>query len=251
MGVFSGIEGSLEKYIEGFFKDKFKSRVQPAAIAKKLAREMRDRRRTGVNRIYVPNSFTVYLNDTDYDAVSSLMTSLSKELQEYVSQKADEKRYTLAGAPIVGFVREENEETGYIRVDSAFSEDMRELPSSLHEGRRLDKTQTFTLTSEMAAVNQGWKPTLEVVMGPERGKVVQLSKPVQIIGRHSECDLLLHDSSISRRQARLERNGDVVVIEDLGSANGTWVNGVLIGRKTLAPGDEVAFGTTVCIFKVD
>jgi len=253
VGVFSGLEGSLEKYIEGFFKDKFKSRVQPAVIAKKLAREMRDRRRVGINRIYVPNSFTVYLNPEDYDSISSLALSLSKELQEYVSQKAKEKQYSLAGAPVVEFVMEENEETGFMHIVSAFSEDMPEQSPSVQEEKAMEQTQTFSLTSEMMAFKQRkrFNPWLEVAVGPERGRIIQVSKSYYLMGRHSGCDILLRDSTISRQQARLERDGESVTIEDLGSANGTWVNGVRIGRKTLRPGDEIALGTTVCIFKVD
>ena len=241
----------MEKYIEGFFKDKFKSRVQPAVIAKRLAREMRDRKRVGINKIYVPNSFSVYLNAEDFESISTLALSLSKELQDYVSQKAEEKQYTLAGAPVVEFVMEENEETGYIHIVSSFSEDMPE-PVAQDE-KVLEQTQTFTLTNEMIAFKQRERrnPWLEVAVGPERGRIIQISKSYQLVGRHSGCDILLRDSSISRRQARLELDGDSVVIEDLGSANGTWVNGVRISRKTLTPGDEIALGTTVCIFKVD
>ena len=251
MGIFSGLEGSLEKHIEGFFKDKFKSKVQPAAIAKKLTREMRDRRRTGVNKIYAPNSFTVFLSDPDYDGILSIIGSLAKELQDYVSQKAEEKRYTLTGAPLVEFVREAGEETGFIHIVSGFSEDLPDPVPPVAEGKTLEKTQTFTLTSEMAAINRSFRPILEIAAGPERGRVVQISKPYAVLGRHSGCDVLIRDSSISRRQAGLAREGGRVIIEDLDSANGTLVNGVPIGKKVLAPGDEITLGTTVCIFKVD
>ena len=246
----------MEKYIEGFFKDKFKSKVQPAVIAKKLARAMRDHRRTGVNKLYAPNCFTVYLSAGDYDGIAPIMASLSNELQDYVGQKAEEKRYSLAGAPSVEFVREVNEDTGFIHVVSGFSEVFPEPEPPVAapprpEPEALAKTQTFTLTSELAALRKGGKPILEIVLGPEKGRIVQLSKAKQILGRHSECDVLIRDSSISRRQARLEQNGGAVSIVDLDSANGTWVNGVRIIKKTLSPGDEITLGETVCIFKVD
>ncbi|MDD2554370.1 MAG: DUF3662 domain-containing protein, partial [Desulfotomaculaceae bacterium] len=67
MGMFSGLEGSLEKYIEGFFKDKISGRVQPADIAKKLAREMRDCKRVSVSNIYVPNEYIVFLHHSDWE----------------------------------------------------------------------------------------------------------------------------------------------------------------------------------------
>ena len=253
MGVFSGLEGSLEKYIEGFFKDKFKGRVQPAEIAKKLAREMRDHRRTGINKSYAPNAFVVYLSPGDYADLATLSASLSQELQEYISQKAQEKRYTLTGAPLVEFAQEDGEETGYIRIVSGFSEEqpVQEPPPQAMEV--LEQTQLFGATKEMVAVprellQNHW---LEIAVGLDKGKIFNITTAGQIIGRHSGCDIVLLDSSISRRQARLERKGNHLTIEDLGSTNGTWVNGTRVNSMILTPGDEIALGTTVCVYRVD
>ncbi|MDF9408156.1 DUF3662 domain-containing protein [Pelotomaculum isophthalicicum JI] len=253
MGVFSGLEGSLEKYIEGFFKDKFKGRIQPAEIAKRLAREMRDRRRVSVNKIYVPNKFTVYLNASDYDNIATIASSLSKELQEYVNQKAGEKKYTLAGPPVVDFVREEIEEIGYMKIESGFSEELPENEPLETNEEVLEHTQLFRLTKDVTVVEKAPAvyARLQVIAGPETGRIINLSTVPQVIGRHSGCDIVLSDSSVSRRQARLERIRGRFTITDLGSTNGTWVNGFRIMSKVLEPGDEVAMGTTVCAFKVD
>lgn len=253
MGVFSGLEGSLEKYIEGFFKDKFKGRVQPAEIAKRLAREMRDRRRVSVNKIYVPNKFTVYLNASDYDNIATIASSLSKELQEYVNQKAGEKKYTLAGPPVVDFIREDLKEIGYLRIESGFSEELQENEQLEMNEEVLEHTQLFRLTKDVTVAEKAPAvyARLQVIAGPEIGRIINLSKVPQVIGRHSGCDIVLSDSSVSRRQARLERIRGRFAITDLGSTNGTWVNGSRIVSKILEPGDEVALGTTVCTFKVD
>lgn len=254
MGVFSGLEGSLEKYIEGFFKDKFKGRVQPAEIAKKLAREMRDRRRVSVNKIYAPNIFTVYLSAGDFDNFATITATLSRELQGYVSQKARDKRYTLAGPPEVDFVRDENGKTGIMRIESGFSESLPERePEAWPEEEALEHTQLFHLSKDIAVAEK--KPVvyarLEVEAGPDKGRIINLTKASQIIGRHSGCDVVLRDSSVSRRQIKLEWSGNSFTISDLGSTNGTWVNGSRIVSKILEPGDEVALGTTVCVYKVD
>ncbi|OPX80910.1 MAG: Glycogen accumulation regulator GarA [Pelotomaculum sp. PtaB.Bin013] len=253
MGVFSGLEGSLEKYIEGFFKDKFKGRIQPAEIAKRLAREMRDRRRVSVNKIYVPNKFTVYLNASDYDNIATIASSLSKELQEYVNQKAGEKKYTLAGPPVVDFVREEIEEIGYMKIESGFSEELPENEPLETNEEVLEHTQLFRLTKDVTVVEKAPAvyARLQVIAGPETGRIINVRAVPQVIGRHSGCDIVLSDSSVSRRQARLERIRGRFTITDLGSTNGTWVNGFRIMSKVLEPGDEVAMGTTVCAFKVD
>lgn len=252
MGVFSGLEGSLEKYIEGFFKGKFKGRVQPAEIAKKLAREMRNCRRVSVNRIYVPNQYTVCLNPSDYDHIASIAAVLSKELQEYVKQKAGEKKYTLAGPPVVDFAREELMAAGLFRIQSGFSEMLPEDgPPAADEV--LEHTQLFRPVRDVAVVDKipEVNARLQVKAGPEMGKVINLGTLPQVIGRHSGCDIVLRDISVSRRHARLVWRQGQYTISDLGSTNGTWVNGLRIVTKVLAPEDEVAFGTTVCILKVD
>ena len=83
-----------------------------------------------------------------------------------------------------------------------------------------------------------------VEQAPEQGKEHSLS-PGTTIGREG-CDVTIPDPEISRRQAQVLREGDAAVIEDLGSTNGTFVNGQRIsGRQTLENGDEVRFGETV------
>jgi hypothetical protein len=65
------------------------------------------------------------------------------------------------------------------------------------------------------------------------------------IGRSSSCDLVLEDDSISRRHAEIALRGGVCVIRDLGSCNGTWVNGRAVRRARLRRGDELQLGETL------
>ncbi len=77
------------------------------------------------------------------------------------------------------------------------------------------------------------------------GTEYPITRPETIIGRE-ECDiLLLQDDQVSRRHAQAEQRGDMLVLTDLGSTNGTFVNGVrLQGPHTLQPGDVVQMGNT-------
>ena len=65
-----------------------------------------------------------------------------------------------------------------------------------------------------------------------------------MIGRGRECDVVFVSEAVSRRHARLLFRDGHWVIHDLGSTNGTMVNGVRIGRCRLRPGDRVTFGDT-------
>lgn len=70
-----------------------------------------------------------------------------------------------------------------------------------------------------------------------------------VIGRVPECDIVIEDSKSSRRHARLIVAGGVVEIEDLGSSNGTFLNGARITKRVLRAGDTVQIGTTALRFE--
>ena len=77
-----------------------------------------------------------------------------------------------------------------------------------------------------------------------------LDRPVLTIGRSSSCDLVLVDRGISRRHAELRRQAGGAVLTDLGSANGTYVNGRrLLGSCAVQPGDIIHLGNTDLVFK--
>jgi hypothetical protein len=65
------------------------------------------------------------------------------------------------------------------------------------------------------------------------------------VGRSSSCDLVLPDDSVSRRHAEIALRGGICVIRDLGSCNGTYVNGRAVQRARLRRGDELQLGETV------
>lgn len=63
-----------------------------------------------------------------------------------------------------------------------------------------------------------------------------------VVGRSRDCDVVVDDATVSARHARLRWDGDAIAVEDLGSANGTFVDGAPIYSARIRPGDEVALG---------
>jgi FHA domain len=86
---------------------------------------------------------------------------------------------------------------------------------------------------------------LEIVEGEEAGRQTQLDGPIEI-GRDASINLALNDEQASRRHARVSAQGDVAIVEDLGSTNGTYVNGQPVeGPRAVRPGDKIRVGLTV------
>lgn len=89
---------------------------------------------------------------------------------------------------------------------------------------------------------------LIVRTGPAPGTVFDLTKDVTMLGRDVTNDVVLGDAEVSRQHARLTRTPGGYVLEDLGSTNGTFVNGErLVAPRVLNPGDLVAFGENVTL----
>ena len=83
-----------------------------------------------------------------------------------------------------------------------------------------------------------WFRVLELDQDP---RVFVIDRPVVVIGRIDDADLRLVDTYISRRHARVTRNGSAYTIEDLGSSNGILVNGESVDQHTLSTGDSINF----------
>jgi pSer/pThr/pTyr-binding forkhead associated (FHA) protein len=87
--------------------------------------------------------------------------------------------------------------------------------------------------------------SLEVVEGPDAGRRVELTGPLRI-GRGADAGLVLGDHLVSRAHAQVTPSGASAVVEDLGSRNGTFLNGDQVhGRAPLSPGDQLLVGVTV------
>jgi hypothetical protein len=109
-------------------------------------------------------------------------------------------------------------------------------------GLKLPPSNVERLNDELA--------NLIVVKGDTAGDVFRLKFEVHVIGRGEEADLVVRDPEISRMHARFKRHENYYILEDLGSANGTWINGARVeGRRLLMPGDRLRLGQTELIVR--
>lgn len=91
-------------------------------------------------------------------------------------------------------------------------------------------------------------PTLALVRGGELIASYRLDKPVVVVGRDDECDIALRGPLVSREHCRFVASGDAYIVEDLGSNNGTYLNGVRVERQRLLEGDRIAVVPHILVY---
>lgn len=89
---------------------------------------------------------------------------------------------------------------------------------------------------------------LVVIRGPNAGSRFLLDRDATTVGRHPDAHIFLDDVTVSRRHAEVHRRDGRIVVEDLGSLNGTYVNGERVEERPLTSGDEVQIGRFKLLF---
>lgn len=248
------LENMFEKYIEGFFNNKFSSGLQPVEIAKQLVREMDDEKTVGISLIYVPNSYKVYLNKVDYERIGSYSQSICHELSLYLIEQAKQRKYTINGTPIVELYQEEEVSKGQFRIVSCFSEPLPEEVISVNsnvDGSEISDTRIFDKIECDIGQKKHLCGKLTVLEGPDVGIKIDMGGHRVNIGRRASNELPLADMNTSRLQAYVVYEEQVHVIYDAKSLNGTYVNGHRIMRKELETGDRIKIGNTVILYEVN
>ena len=211
MGM-QGLEGRLERMVEGVFR-RSRNSIRPIELGRRLIREMDDHRSVdGKGQRVVPNDFTVLLSASDHAGFADIEDALRTELVEAVREYAREEGYHFMGPVAVE-----------LRVDN-----------DLKAGR-------FGIASGVKQAEPGKRPGTIVMPSGDR---VELTKDVNLIGRLADCVIIISDPNTSRHHAQISRSGSGFVIADLGSTNGTSVNGErLLADHRLADGDIITVGS--------
>ena len=259
MGVLHEFERRLEGAVEGFFARVFRSGVQPIELAKALQRYAEDNQHVTADGVVVPNVFRVTVGTKDHERLAGFGESLPRELAEVVVRTAAERGWTLKG-PVKARVDVSDDVrlgryrlTGRVEVvdtparagsrpasrpgpPHAAAPARSEPPRDQRPG--IDRTQV---------ISSAPRATLQLVVrsGNSQGHRTPVTGKRLTIGRQSSCDMTIDDSTVSREHAALVKRGDAWWVIDLGSTNGTRVNGVQAAEQPIALGDRVQFGEAV------
>jgi FHA domain-containing protein len=251
--VLRAIEQKIEALFEGIFGKAFPGNVQPVELARKLAKEMDDHRTISVSRVYVPNEYTIYLSPSDRTQFESYEESLRGELQDYLAKHAGREQYALLSTPRVAFETDADLDVGEFGIATRMAQPEKRARRDDEPEPQLEPGATMVYkpsapapTEAVAPAELGLPP--EVVRLTYDGTSRQLDQQKIVIGRSRDCDIQLADANVSRRHAELRQEGASYWIVDLGSTNGTEVNGKRIKRAKLRDGDKIMLGSTEMTF---
>lgn len=211
--VLKNFERRLERIVEGVFSRAFKSGLRPIEIGRRLTRELDDTRSIGVRGgTVVANHFTVNLSKQDADEFANVTDTMQRELADLAREHAREEGYTFMGPVEVAF-----------HVDPGMRVGSFSIEARLREGEGGVAAGSLVLPS---------------------GERFILGDDIVTIGRLTESVLVLEDPNVSRQHAEIRPTGNGFVLADLGSTNGSKVNGVKVSERVLQDGDELTFGGT-------
>ena len=270
------------------FSRTFRSTVQPVELARKLAKEMDDHKTISIHRVYVPDEYTVFLNPADREQFAAYETQMRNELVEYLVEHARREGYSLAARPLVLLETDDDLTIGTFGIavstqsPASAAEAARapepatpepplrdpqppvvppaappvpDLPPAAIASPPLAAGATMIYAPGDDDGEQGPPAAAEPEPRQETATLewadgtVTIGSRVVTIGRSSDCDVRVDDANVSRRHAEVRRIGDGYSLVDLGSTNGTEVNGQRIQETALMNGDVISVGTTRITFE--
>lgn len=246
MNVFQRLERLLQRTVERPFTRLTGSRLQPVEIARALARELVANRRVSVGHVYAPNWFRAQLAEQDFRQCEPFLLQLQREIAQDLIRQAQRRKYDFVGAVSVELLADATLRQG----DILTSAEIRETEPTQRLGSAgeaaLARTSVFSVVNppRVAAVPDDTAP-ITLTIRDERGveQRLQMVGDELRFGRGLDNDVVLDSLSVSREHARLLR-ADGLFIEDLGSRNGTFVNGQRVQRARVGPSDRIRLGAT-------
>lgn len=254
MSVLRNLESKIAGLVEGTFSRAFRSEVRPVEIARKLAREMDDHRSMSVARTYVPNEYRVFLSPRDRGRFSEYEGALAAELAGYLLEHARREHLSLLSRPIIKFETDQRLRLGEFGIQTRLTTPPEQqdepAPSAPSEaGRTMVYSAAGRVAQPLEERAQVHVHTAAVFV---EGRRVVIGPSGATLGRSRQCDIVLSDTNVSRQHAEIRPRGDSWVLTDLGSTNGSSLNGrPLSGPEVLKAGDQISLGGFEVEFELD
>ncbi len=253
---------AIERFFERLFERPsarfFRTHVQPIQIQRRIERAMESGRRAGGARTQVPNRYVVHLHPDELAGLAEVADELASGLADEALAFARTHHYALADRPHVDLVADPSVQRADIRVDARFASTP-EAPSSGDDAGPAtgpgggaagpaDPAATTVFT-----VPQGTAPSASLHVTDPDGHTRRIAiGPGGItIGRANDNGLVARDVQVSRHHGRIVGRRGTLIYEDLGSTNGSRVNGELVSEVVLGVGDRLEIGGSVLVLEGD
>ncbi|MGI8872363.1 MAG: FhaA domain-containing protein [Candidatus Limnocylindria bacterium] len=250
MGMLSRVETFLERLFEAP-AGRLGATLQPVSIARRLERAMDSNKSFQDDGVVVPNQYEVHLSPPDYQRFAPRRGSLEDDLAHGLLARTRHERYILVARPRVQIVSDPAVRRGDARIAANVVDE---------EGGRLRADVPMPGMSDtmiFAPVRGDEQPPDSAVRAyllvrTDGGSPVQfdLGGPLITIGRASDNDVIVDDVQVSRHHCQLKLQHGAYSFADLGSRNGSLVNGQPVSEIALGPGDVIRIGGTVIDFQV-
>ncbi len=230
-------EGFFERLMEGSVGRIFRSPIQPAEIGRRLERAMESNQVSTVEGIVVPNDYIVYLHPDDMVLFSDFATSLCHQMEDWLIDLADERNYGFIDQVRIQLYGDESVTVRSIVVDAQIVELGDYDPD---EQEAIQRTEVYRVVEHTGDV----PPKLvRAIRADGHEQSFMLRKRTTSIGRSTSNDIVIEIPEVSRHHARIEYGQGQFRIVDLGSTNGTTVNGRRVTNATIEDHDEIMLGT--------
>lgn len=230
---------ALERFLERLFERPtarlLRAHLEPVTLARRLERAMDEERRVDAVGLLAPTRFSVRVSAVDAASLAHLPT-LEEDLARVALDHARRRGYRIPERPTVALLGSPELAPGDVRVTAGFADGLQPpvLPDARPEMTMVHPLPPAVPPGAVLRVSAPGRPVRDVPLD---------GRPLTI-GRATDLELVLADPLASRRHARLSARGDRLVLADLGSTNGTRVNGELASEAVVGPGDRIEIGAT-------
>lgn len=240
MGLLDNVERGIEKVVRGAFSHGSNAEVQPVEIANRLRRELDNKAMTlSAGRTLAPNIFDTRLSSADFERAQEWGSSLAEELCDVVIRHVNSQHYTLQGPVRVSFTRDSELKAGTFEIQSR-TEKSGDAPAPA------PRPSGPPRPSAPAHPPSQLQPVLEI-----DGQRYSLNAASVVLGRSSDADITVDDTGVSRRHLEIRTGNGRTRAVDLGSTNGSYVNGrKLDGEVELTDGATISMGRTKITFRL-
>lgn len=237
MSALSRFEQFMEQMVEGSVARLFRSPVQPVEIARRLERAMESQQSISVKRVIVPSFYKAYLNPQDFATFEPVRAQLEQEMATYLSELAAERNFSMLEHPRVVL----GEDPAVPRRGIQVVAEMTNTDSS-------EATQVMSpaVVAPQPARRSSAMLLLQTPSGPQ---AIPLESTLVSLGRGLGNDVILEDTRVSRHHAQLRYRQRRFWVTDLGSTNGTFVNGQRVTETALRDGDVLSLGGLELTFR--